>query len=70
MGMDWDPEGDAERRRESWKRWMLVLAICGGIGLFIFNLVSKHMEEKARERQMQQLIERQYQQRQANPYRL
>lgn len=51
MGMEWDPDGDAERRKENrgrmWLTIAIVLAILGGIGNMLYN---KHKENE-RERQ-------------------
>ena len=60
MGMDWDPEGDDQRKRESHKRWLVTLAVLGGIALVSYNFISQYMRERERERRLEEVMERQH----------
>ena len=56
MGMEWDPEGDAERRKDSRKRWLLTLAVLGGIAMVTKNVVSSYLRERERKQQNEEIM--------------
>ena len=57
MGMDWDPEGDAERGRDNRKKWLLVIAIVLGIFGFVGKQLYERHERQQREDQLRMLQE-------------
>ena len=57
MGMDWDPEGDAERRKENRNRLWLTIAIVVGLLGVIGNMLYKKHQESERERELRKLYE-------------
>jgi len=50
MGMDWDPEGDAERSKEGRARWWLTIVVVLGVLGFVAKQIYQWQQAKARER--------------------
>ena len=48
MGLEWDPEGDAERRKDGRARWWLTIVIVVGVLGYIGKLVYQYQVEKER----------------------
>lgn len=55
MGMEWDPEGDAERRKENRARLWTTIAIVAAILGLIGNMLYKKHKEAEREREIRML---------------
>lgn len=52
MGMEWDPDGDAERRKEGRARWWLTIAIVVAVLGYGVKLIYEYRLEKARKEAM------------------
>lgn len=57
MGMDWDPEGDAERSKENRARWWLTIAIVLGVLGFLGKKIYEWQQEKQRDEILRELSE-------------
>jgi hypothetical protein len=58
MGMDWDPEGDAERSKENRGRWYLTIAIVLGLLGYLGKQIYHWHQEKQRDEILRELSER------------
>jgi len=55
MGMEWDPDGDAERSKEGRARLWLTIAIVVAIGAFAAKQVYKWQQAKHHSEMMEEL---------------
>ena len=58
MGMDWDPEGDAETRRATRIKWAIVIGVVAAILGVVGSMVHRRMKEKEREDVIRELQSR------------
>jgi hypothetical protein len=55
MGLEWDPDGDAERSKESRKRLFLTIAIVLAILGFVAKKLYERDQQQQRDREMEMM---------------